>query len=439
MMRMSKYFLAAGVLLFITGMYFAVQRDLEHLSHGRCCDLKKRIAGARYQAAGLSPYFYKWQPGDPDTWCNPYESGPGLTQNVVSLPPGYLWLLQPLARQPFPTIEYFWLTLQYACILLLLAILLYYSPAHLYRALLLAGFSLFLFSKGWIVNTDIGQSYAPFPLLLTIGYCFGQHTSRRFFYAGLLLGLCCWLRPNFVLFLLPFFMGKAWKSFLYGLLLMGGLCLLQVLLTGQWQNWMDFFTASGLWVEFYNQLGAASPTEVGLGQYPASLEGQSDFSITPLPDYIANLPLALVTLTGIRLPTWIWLSLLVVVLCLMARLAWQKKATWQYTAYWFAGFCCYYAGELLVAVPKPSYYFVELLFPIGVLLSGAIPRLPVLFMYLLFGALVLATGIVKIIPMQFLLSEYAILLLLLLVMRYFATQKVKDDVMVLQSDRGLVG
>ena len=120
MFKVTKYFFIASILVFATSMFFAVKRDIANLQDGRCCDLKKRIVGARYQAAGLSPYFFKWQPGDPERLCNPYESGPQHKPNVVTLPPSCLWLMQPLAKMPFPKIETTWLVVQYLGLLTIL-------------------------------------------------------------------------------------------------------------------------------------------------------------------------------------------------------------------------------------------------------------------------------------------------------------------------------
>jgi Glycosyltransferase family 87 len=424
MFKVTKYFFIAGILLFITSMYFSVTRDIKNLADGRCCDLKKRISGARYQAAGLSPYFFKWQPGDPERLCNPYESGPQLKPNVVSMPPGYLWIMQPLAKLPFPKIETAWLVIQYIGLLLVLLLFLWHTPSMGNRSLLLLAFSIFLFAKGWIINIDIGQSYMIFPVLLAAGYCVFAKKKNRFFYAGMLLALCCWLRPNFILFALPFLAGGQRKQFLGGALLMGALCVAQLLICGQWANWMDFVESSAFWVDFYNHLGATTPSDFGNGAYPASIEGQTDFSISKLPDYISNFHIAVTTVTGIQLPLMLWTALLLASLLAICIVIFKKSRLLSYSQYWFAGFFCYYLGELLVTIPKPSYYFVELLFPLCIIISHAAARRNIP-LYLCFAGLLLATLLIKIMPMQLLFAEYVIALALLIAFVSFFTGKPK--------------
>jgi Glycosyltransferase family 87 len=426
MFKVTKYFFIASILLFAASMYFSVTRDIKNLQDGRCCDLRKRIVGSRYQSEGLSPYFFKWQQGYPERLCNPYESGPALKQNVVSMPPSYLWVIQPLAKFSFPKIETIWLVVQYLALILMLLLFLWHSQHLVNKTLLLVAFSLFLFSRSWIVNVDIGQSYMIFPLLLAAGYCTFSDKKNRFFYAGMLLALCCWLRPNFILFALPFLADRERNQFFRGALIMGVLCVLQVFIFGQWQNWVDFVKSSTMWMDFYNHLDASSPSDFGNGVYPASIEGQTDFSISKLPDYISNFHIAANTVLGIKLPTVLWSAILGISLMTICTAIYKKRNIVNYSQYWFAGFFCYYLGELLVSVPKPSYYFVELFFPLCIILSNASVKRNIP-LYLIFSGLLLATLFVKIIPMQLLISEYIIALALLITFIGFFTDKNKPS------------
>jgi Glycosyltransferase family 87 len=412
MFKVTKYFFIASILVFATSMFFAVKRDIANLQDGRCCDLKKRIVGARYQAAGLSPYFFKWQPGDPERLCNPYESGPQHKPNVVTLPPSCLWLMQPLAKMPFPKIETTWLVVQYLGLLTILGFFLYHIRSFSKRTMLLIAFSIFLFAKGWIINIDIGQNYIIFPAILAAGYCIFYHKGNRFLYAGMLLALCCWLRPNFVLFALPFLAGSYRKEFLKGALLMGTAALLQVVLTGQWSNWVEFVQSSGIWMDYYSQLGGNLPGDFANVIHPASIEGQTDFSVTKLPDVVSNVPIALTAVSGIRLPSFVYTIILISAVLAICVAIYRKSKLFNYQQYWLAGFFCYYLGELLVAVPRNSYYFAELLFPLCLLISTTAVRRNI-SLYLAFAGLLLATLVVKVIPMQLLVAEYAIALAIL--------------------------
>jgi hypothetical protein len=394
-------------IVFFAILAISFVRDYHNVQQGYCCDLRKRIVGARYQQAKLSPYFYKWQAGQPETLCIPSESGPLMQQNVVSLPPSYLWLLQPLAKLRFPLVQWIWLAVQYLLLLGVTAIFWWQVKDRTQKWLVLAVGAGMLLSKGWIYNVDIGQSYMVFPLLWAIGYALGNKTGRQGLWAGIVLALCCWLRPVCGMMIFPFLIGNQRAAFAKSFLITGALLVLQPLLCGQVNDWLDFFKSSRLWGEYYASLGANTYSDFGNGAWPTSIEGQSDYSITPqLPEYTANLPIVCRAVLGIAFPAKLGLALLVVaggVLCYMAYLG--KKANKLTASHiWLLAFMAYYAAELLLAIPKPSYYLVEMVFPLC-LLAIASGTKKITF-FLLFAGMLLSMLPSGIIPMHLLIGEY---------------------------------
>jgi hypothetical protein len=168
--------------IFVGTLSAGIYRDYKNQQEGYPCDLRKRIVGARYMAKGYSPYYFKWTPVYPPELCIQYEGDSTFKQNIVTLPPGYTWLLQPIATFQFPTIEKLWLTFQYFSILSIFSIFYFKTKNKTTRDLLLISYSFLLLSKGWIMNVYIGQSYILFPLLLSLMYVFFHNHSKALFY-----------------------------------------------------------------------------------------------------------------------------------------------------------------------------------------------------------------------------------------------------------------
>lgn len=393
-------------IVFIAILAISIIRDYRNIQQGYCCDLRKRIVGARYQQAGLSPYFYKWQAGQPETLCIPYESGPLMQLNVVSLPPSYLWLLQPLAQLPFPLIQWIWLAVQYLFFVGLTAIFWRLAKEKKQQWCVLAVASGMLLSKGWIYNVDIGQSYMIFPLLWAIGYALGKKTGKEGFWAGIVLAICCWLRPVCGIMIFPFLFDSQRAVFFKSFIITGAALMLQPLLFGQVNDWLGFFKSSRLWSEYYSSLGADTYSDFGNGAWPSSIEGQSDYSISPkLPEYTANLPIVCSAVLGFALPGKWWLAFLVMAWGLLFYVSYQgRKATRPAINIWLLAFMAYYAAELLMTIPKPSYYLVEMLFPLGLLAIS--PNTKRSTRLLLFTGLILSLLPSGLIPMHLLMGEY---------------------------------
>ena len=403
-----KFLPLLSIIIFIACICASIKRDIQNLHDGYSCDLRKRIVGARYQAEGKSPYFFKWQEGQDVRLCDPFETGPSLKQNVTTLPPGYLWILQPLSKLNFPDIELIWFIVQYTGILLVFCLFFIHARSQLARTILPLLFSLFLFSKGWIFNIDIGQSYIIFPLLWSVGYFAGKEESKKLLFSGIILALCCWLRPVCILMALPFLLSANRKSFLKGFIATGLVCLLQMILCGQYNNFKEFVEASYLWTDYYNNLTHTLPGDFRTGPWPTVIEGQSDFSITALPEYTANFPIVTRALFNTRIPSSIFLLVLIVFIAVTLAFIKIKNKQPGIKTLWLAGFIIYYAGELFVSIPKPSYYFVELLFPVCLIFYGFTgkQKFPLLFICL---GLFLACLFLKLLPMQLLLAEYIII------------------------------
>ncbi|MBS1496563.1 MAG: DUF2029 domain-containing protein [Bacteroidetes bacterium] len=321
--------------------------------------------------------------------------------------------MQPISKLGFHTIEIIWFIVQYLFLLSIFGLFLWNIKELQYRYILLTVFSLFFFSKGWITNVDIGQSYILFPLLWSVAFFLKNKKVKAYFFAGALLAVCCWLRPVCILMVLPFLVSDKRASFLKGFIIIGCLCILQLLLFHQYENWQDFFHSSFQWGKYYNTLGPASSTDFGNGKWPSTIEGQSDFHITAIPQYTANLPIVASSLFNIHIKSLWYIVLFFILATTIIFSVYKKRTQLKLDTIWISSFVIYYLSEVFVSVPKPSYYFVELIFPICIMVgSKSIFKNRTGLALLLLG-LCLSTFAIRLIPMQLLIGEYLVFISLL--------------------------
>ena len=389
------------VFIFSSTLCFSIYRDYENIKDGYSGDLRKRIVGARYMDKGYSPYFFKWNNQYPSEFFIKDESQFPIKQNVVTLPPSYLWLLQPIAKLNFGTIEIYWYIFQYVSLLLIFSLFYCRSDAISTKNFLLGIYSLLLFSCGWIKNIDIGQSYILFPFLLSILYIAFRDHRHLLFYCGIFIGICTWLRPTYLLFALPFCFADNKLFFFRGLVLICFLAISQIFLCGHLNIWLDFFKSSSNWLSYFYH----NPSGEGFGNLvmPSVVEGQTDFSITLLPDYLANIPINLRHFLNISLPGSIFTLIFLFAVIILIFFFFTNRKIEDPAILLLSGFMFYYIGEIFMWAPKYSYYFVELIFPICLLGYNQKKVNNNTLILLIIG---LSLSVFRILPMGFLLGEY---------------------------------
>ena len=403
--KYQKSISAFIIFLFLSILCFSIYRDYKNYKEGYPCDLRKRIVGARYMAKGYSPYFFKWTPAYAPELCIQYEGDSTFKQNIVTLPPSYTWLMLPLAKLPFPLVEKIWFTFQYFSLLLIFSTFYFKSNNKTSQSLLLLAYSFLLLSKSWIMNVQIGQSYILFPLLLSIMYVFYHKHPKALFYYGFIIGICIWLKPSYVFFTLPFLFSENRIPFLKGLFIVAALCLIQVILFNQYQNWIDFFKSSNNWMEYYSQRNFDNGIHFDKLETPAVIETQTNFSTHPLPGYIASIPIELRSIFNIYASSKVYGLILLGIIAIITFIFFYIKKISDPNLLLLLGFCFNYLGEVFLWLPKYDYYFVELFFPLCFLVYNQhkVNRNTLL---LLFTGLFFCTYLFKIIPMQLLIGEY---------------------------------
>ncbi|WP_301924503.1 glycosyltransferase 87 family protein [Ferruginibacter sp.] len=396
------------IILFAGILCTSIYRDYKNLQEGYPCDLRKRIVGARYMAKGYSPYFFKWTSGYPAELCLQYEGDSTFKQNIVTLPPGYTWLLQPLSTLQFPVIEKIWFAFQYLSILLIFSIFYFKTSNKTTLNLLLLLYSFLLLSKAWSMNMYIGQSYILFPLLLSAMYIFFHKHPKSLFYYGLTVGILIWLRPSYVFFALPFLFAENKKLFFKGLFIMAAICLLQIILFNQYQHWIDFFKSSKSWIEYYSQRHSDHGVHFDMLIVPKVIETQTNFYVDPpLPAYIANIPFELRAIFNIYASSTVYSLIFLSIAAIFFYIFFYKNKLNDPTLLLISGFCLNYLSEVFIWLPKCDYYFVELFFPLCLLIYNQ-HKVNKKILIIIFIGLFFSAYLFKVVPMQLLLGEYLI-------------------------------
>lgn len=374
------------------------------MKDGGTVDLHKRIVGTRYLSAGLSPYFYKWKQGDAERLCIPSEAGSSFKQNVVTLAPSYMWLLQPLAQLQFAVIEKIWFAFQYVLLVLILLIFLRRIKEKEKQSILLLCFSLFLFSAGWIFNMDIGQSYLLFPFLWSLPFLFPHESKNFIICTAIVIAIAAWLKPVCILLSIPFLLSNHLTFFIKPFILTLLICISQVFLCEHGNIWLQYFESANLWSTFFSHYDPSLPIGINEGLGPDIIEGCRLKEITPLRDYQSCIPINIFILTGRHVNKTVCLVALFIALAGVCFFAWKHRNKFSANCLWSCGFIMYYLSEILIPINKPAYYFVEFIFTIALLIYNR--PLSIYLYTILLILLFLSAHFLKLIPYQLLVAEY---------------------------------
>src|SRR5665811_986120 len=72
--RMKGFLISAGGVLLLLLLLISMWMDADNSGQGGAIDLRNRITGARIMSDGSDPYIYKWEPGEPAIYCDPYNN-----------------------------------------------------------------------------------------------------------------------------------------------------------------------------------------------------------------------------------------------------------------------------------------------------------------------------------------------------------------------------
>ncbi len=191
-------------LLCIAVLPWSVYRDVQLEKRGSE-DLRNRVVGARMEKDGLSPYFYKWKDGDGLRYYDPRNFDTLLVSNVTASP-FFHHLLYPIAELPQSSFADVWLIIEYCMLAIMMLCGVLLSATKLQRWLvIITGFA-FLFTEAWRQHIANGQNYLFIPFLAMIFYYIvrNRKTLMWAFIAGMIAIVLILIRPNAVVFFVPF-------------------------------------------------------------------------------------------------------------------------------------------------------------------------------------------------------------------------------------------
>jgi hypothetical protein len=293
--------------------------DWAMVSQSGSIDYRNRVTGLRLLADGEDAYHYKWTPGKPERFFDPFEN-PRLPITKTTVTPTTLLTGWPMALLPYPAAKFLWFLAQWA-MLAGLWLLWFRWPGHSERSCwwwtaLAVGFT---YTLAWRHHIDRGQAYILWAILLGgwMRMSMAKLPAKRAWLPGLVAGLLVCLRPPLLMVLLPFVVLRRrnqWLGAVIGLALGLGIPVLV-----KPDIWQDYGRSMETWSKVYRTQSEPRP---GARPMPPEVEGM------PLRDLAAykvvqhvdsslyrlgrafgfkNIPaLAMLAALGLLFAAWLW-------------------------------------------------------------------------------------------------------------------------------------
>ncbi|MES1214063.1 MAG: hypothetical protein ABUT20_00990 [Bacteroidota bacterium] len=168
-------------------------------------DLRNRIVGSRLQKDDHAPYFYKWKKGDNIRYYDPQNFDSLKVANITATP-FFHQLIYPIADLEQRDISRIWLVIEYCILFIITAIAFSFAKNKYQQIAVIITTAIFLYANAWTGHIAAGQLYLFIPFLAMLFYSF-INSNKSIVNAGL-AGICAatlvLIRPNTILFLLPF-------------------------------------------------------------------------------------------------------------------------------------------------------------------------------------------------------------------------------------------
>lgn len=425
--KVLNFLLAIAIVVALLGAIYDFNSSLR--SGGN--DLRNRVVGARLLIEGKDPYYFRWQPGEPETLLDPLDKLE-LPVSRVTIPPTGLAFYIPFAKLPYFYQRLIWFFLQWGAVLLSLFLLLKRNVESLYTKTIsnrfLLGYGLFFISGSvfWRLHLQTGQFYVFYALLIASSYWI---SSKKFRFseeiAGLFIGLAASIRFPILVMILPMLIFKKIRLLIATLLGFVFCVGITVAAFGH-QTWVNYFSA----MKIISQLSQ------GIIKVPAALQnpvvsktvegmvfGTQTSNTDKLPTDNLSIIHLLDHLLDIHIPTSYLiaglLSALLAYLLILYRSYKQTERQFRPSvldAIFVSGGLMLIIVDLLIPAPRYSYNDIQLLVPLILLLKNIdfyeIQSVR-LFVLLCLGLLITG-GLFPWLPYEVLLGQVLILAVLLL-------------------------
>lgn len=414
-------FLTAASIILV----YAIYRDIRYglpFSY----DLRNRVVGARLEKDGRLPYFYKWRKGDGIRYYDP-QNRDSLAVSNITASPFFHQLLIPLVEEEQEQLDGRWLLLEYGMLLFMVAMAFSLATTAPQRIAILLVAMLFLLTDAWKQHVFRGQNYLCIPFLSMTCYFFIRQrpTVFRALMAGIIAAILVGVRPNAILFLLPFGFLFHRYGLRYRLLVLAPLLLLTawtVIDKRQRTLWQEYQLAMGEHIKEHQDLHPALIQKDPSPNYtrwegvniPALDSAEIDNTMNRHSEN-GNVFVIFKRCFHWKIaPSLLFIGSGCLIISLVALFWFYRISSGNENpaAIAMLGYCLYMISDLFSPIYRHQYYTVQWIFPL--LLAAAIvqSRWKVPFGLLLTGLLlnISKTGFI---PMQHTLGEYLILAALL--------------------------
>jgi len=330
-------------------------------------DLRNRVVGARIIEDGGSPYFYKWKPGDPVRYYDP-QAFDVYYPSINTSTPFLHRLLIPLADMPEAKIMRVWMVVLYLLFIWMVVYVFWLARGDTARLMVAVVALLFLLTNAWALHAKYGQTYLLIPALAMLVFALRRWPLA----AGTAAAVLVMVRPNAVLFVLPFLFirGLNWRWVLPGVVLLGCV-LLSVRERGLWADYNAMLREQ---VKIHQDLGPPTrPAVINPGYI--NWEGLDMDTVRARigrdPVHInsenGNVFVLYRELFGRRMPVVVLGVMgIAAILTVIGRLAVVRRRHGNFEPEQLAivGFCLYMISDLVSPIYRHAYYGVQWIMPL---------------------------------------------------------------------------
>ena len=423
---------AGWILLIISCLIvvaYALHRDLLY-ERAYTGDLRNRIVGSRMIEDGRSPYFYKWQKGDPIRYYDPTNFDT-LKASIMTSTPFLHRVFYPIADLPQARISKIWLAAEYILFICMTVFAFSLARTNEGKMAVVLFFILFLLSNAWKKQMANGQTYIWVPSFAMLFFFFFRKNKHVVWTVAAGIAAVCLLltKPNTLVFFIPFlFQFRQYSrarivAFFIPLLVMGGWILLNSAERGLWQDYGRVVSAytdisQGHAALQHNDPDPQYPNWEGIDMKTAAVaEAQYNQTAKVYSENGNFFVLWLIT-THHRLPVPVLgimaLAIVSLLILLFYRQAHGGRTDVTRTAIF--GFCLYMVTDLFSPVYRHQYYTVQWIFPLLLAASLYTFRSRARWAYnLLLAGLLLSVVHLGFIKMENTIGEYLFMASLLVI------------------------
>lgn len=428
------------LIISICALAFCIWRDIQ-LEKQYPGDLRNRIVGARLQKDGQLPYFYKWKPQDSLRYYDP-QNFDSLKVSNITATPFFHQLLYPLAEKPQRSVSAIWLVLEYAMLLLTIAFAFSFTKKTNQRSVITVITILFLLSSGWKAHIAAGQYYIAIPSLFMLFYYFISRRKYMFHavMAGIITGVVLLIRPNALLFFLPFLF--LWKyhskrfriAFIIALL---GILSFALISQQNRSTWNDFRYAMNEQLKSHQgkpatQNNIADPHfDTWEGWDKKQIAKDAEAWPARFESEHGNL-FVIIKHLSIHPPVWLSGFVTILLLVILLFIFYKKKTIHKkpsLVSVALLGACLYMISDLCSPFYRFQYNAVQWLFPL-LLTAAYYHRRFIKINVLLLTGLLLNIIEIRVIPFEHTAGEYLILIGLLVLAFTYSSQTEKNNLLL---------